>query len=81
LSTDETRRHRSYAGLFQQSDDAAFLLAVREATDGGYPLVGDVLKSCLALKGLRVERGKPGPRARHLGEAEAINAELSLREE
>jgi len=81
LSADETRRHRSYAGLFQQSDDAAFLLAVREATDGGYPLAGDVLKSCLALKGLRVERGKPGPRARQLGEAEAINAELSLREE
>ena len=53
----------AYSGLFDIPDDAALIRAIREATNGGYPLVGDALKSELA-RGVRrtLERGKPGPR-------------------
>ena len=53
----------AYSGLFDIPDDAALIRAIREATNGGYPLVGDALKSELA-GGVRrtLERGKPGPR-------------------
>ncbi|HYR36866.1 MAG TPA: transposase [Burkholderiales bacterium] len=81
LSEREIQRHRAYAGLFQQVDDVAFLAALREATEGGYPLVGDALKSRLELTGSRVQRGKPGPRAKPLGGAQSVNAELSFTDE
>lgn len=55
-------RHAAYVALFQDPDDAAMVKAIREATNGGYPLVGDVLKQQLAKKPLRtLERRKPGP--------------------
>jgi hypothetical protein len=37
--------------------------AIREATNGGYPLASESFKANrLALRGLRTQPGKPGPR-------------------
>lgn len=53
----------AYRGFFGTPDDATLIKAIREATDGGYPLVGDALKRQLERQGKRtLERGKPGPR-------------------
>jgi putative transposase len=53
----------TYRALFAQSLDEGMLRAIREATNGGYPLASDAFKaSQMAPRGLRVERGKPGPR-------------------
>ena len=63
LANDASRRCENYAGLFENGDDAKLTAALREATDGGYPLVSEDFKQRLAAAGARVERGKPGPRA------------------
>ena len=54
---------QEYLRLFAAEDDAQFLKTVREATLGGYPLVGNGLKAKLRLLGTRTEPGKPGPRS------------------
>ena len=51
----------AYSGLFD-ADDPQFVKTMREATGGGYPLVGDAVKARLDLLGVRTEPGKPGPR-------------------
>jgi putative transposase len=56
------RRCANYLGLFQDKEDQDLTAAFREATEGGYPLVGEALKARLAADSVRVERGKPGPR-------------------
>ena len=54
----------AYRGLFKQSLDEGMVRAIREATNGGYPLASDAfIASRLAPLGLRTQRGKPGPRA------------------
>ncbi len=63
LGHDETSRLRAYAGLLTDADEPGFLKTVREATDAGYPLVGDRLKCELEKAGARLEPGRPGPRA------------------
>jgi putative transposase len=64
LAGDEPVRHRAYRALFAESDEPAFLAAIRDATNGGYGLVGEQLKSSLpANKRRRLERKPPGPRA------------------
>jgi putative transposase len=56
--------HAAYRALFEQSLDEGMLRSIREATNGGYPLVSDAFKSrMMAPLGLRTQRGKPGPRA------------------
>jgi len=77
LAEDENRRSAAYVGLFQTQEDEVLTAALREATDGGYPLVGDALKSGLAATGARVERGKPGPRE-ETAAAEQTRAQLDL---
>ena len=57
-------RQDAYRGLFKQSLDEGMVRAIREATNGGYPLASDAfIASRLAPLGLRTQRGKPGPRA------------------
>jgi putative transposase len=59
----------AYSGLFDTPDDAALIKAIREATHGGYPLVGDALKRQLARRVRRtLARGKPGPRREQQGD-------------
>jgi putative transposase len=53
-----------YRGLFTQPLDEGMVRAIREATNGGYPLASKAfIASRLAPLGLRTQRGKPGPRA------------------
>jgi len=62
LAADEATRHAAYVGLFDVDEDASLLAAIRDATDGGYALLGDETKAKLAPSGRRLERGKPGRR-------------------
>lgn len=52
----------AYSQLFMTGDDPHFAKTIREATVGGYPLVGNALQSELKLRGARTEAAKPGPR-------------------
>jgi putative transposase len=63
LALDEAARYSAYQGLFAGDEDGALLAAIRDATDGGYALLGDEMKARLAHTGHRLERGKPGRRA------------------
>jgi putative transposase len=62
LGSDEHARCRAYGGLLELGDDATVVASLRKATTGGYPLVGDRLKTLLEASGARIERGTPGPR-------------------
>lgn len=62
LSEDETARHNAYEGLFAVGDDPVFLAEIRDATNGGYALVGEKLKSTLPPEAQRrLKRRPPGP--------------------
>lgn len=75
-------RHAAYRGLFETAEDSAMVKAIREATNGGYPLIGDVLKRQLAKKPVRtLERRRPGPSPRNPSEREGANAQLSFDED
>jgi putative transposase len=43
LSEHEEREGQAYRSLMAMSDDPAFLRAIRETTEAGYPLVGEAL--------------------------------------
>jgi putative transposase len=63
LAPNETSRHAAYQGLFVAGAEPAFLAAIRDATNGGFALVGEELKSRLpADTRRRLERKPPGPR-------------------
>jgi putative transposase len=61
LGLNDASRQAAYQQLLGVADDDGFLRSVREATDGGFALVGDELKSRLEQAGARLEPGKPGP--------------------
>ena len=63
LALGDTSRPRLYRDLLGDEDRADSLKAMREATDGGFPLVGPRLKAQLEETGVRFERATPGPRA------------------
>lgn len=51
-----------YKGMLNEGDEPAFLAAVRDATNGGFAVVGDALKMQLAAQtGRHLERRKSGP--------------------
>ena len=77
LGHDVASRQRAYRQLFDENDDPQFLAAVRDATHGGYALVGEGLEATLLAKGARARRGKPGRRA-EVGPQDTITAELDL---
>ena len=65
LSADDEERRSSYRALLQEEIDARLLQAIREATNGGYPLAGEVFKtSVLEPLGWKTAPGKPGPRTK-----------------
>jgi len=79
LAVDERARHAAYRGLFTAGDDPAFLIAVRDATNGGFALVGEQLKSMLpAGARKRLERRPPGPAAREGSGAETALSQLEF---
>jgi len=64
LALDSEKRHTAYRGLFDQEMDPALLQAIRDATNGGYPLASDAFKSTtIAPLGWQTGPGKPGPRS------------------
>src|SRR5438876_8150052 len=63
LAMDEAKRSATYQALFELQEDATVLAAIRDATDGGYALLGDEMKVKLANSGHRLARGKPGRRS------------------
>jgi putative transposase len=64
LGAERAARRAAYSAFCSAEEQADFLAVIREATHGGYPLVAPSLKEQLRGKGCRVERGKPGPRAK-----------------
>jgi putative transposase len=80
LGLDAASRWRSYQRLVEDADETAFLGAMREATDAGYPLIGERLKSELEKQGARVARSKPGPRAAPAAAHDSESGELALTE-
>jgi putative transposase len=61
LSHEEGPRRQAYRQLFDQAEDPRFLQTIREATNSGFPLLGEELKTRLAATGRQLEPRKPGP--------------------
>jgi putative transposase len=77
LSSDSPTRYAAYGQLFQAGDDPQFLAEIRDATNGGYPLLGEELKASLALPKRRLQRRKPGPaRSEETVDGDGSTAEL-----
>jgi putative transposase len=57
-------RQSAYRGLFDSPIEAELVKALRQATMGGYALIGDDLKARLVANGERVGPAKPGPKAK-----------------
>jgi putative transposase len=54
-------RHSAYRGLFEQRLDPGLQKAIRDATNGGYPLASEAFKAIvLAPSGWRTGPGEPG---------------------
>jgi putative transposase len=68
LGDDAAARAHAYRSLLDLGDVPAVMKSLREATVGGYALIGDPLKAELSASGARLERGKPGPRKAKLSE-------------
>jgi len=82
LATDLAMRHAAYRDLFAVADEPAFLAAVRDATNGGFSIIGDQLKARLPQETQgRLKRKPPGPRPRQptAETRDDISAELGLR--
>ena len=82
MAADSTTRHATYRGLFTVAEEPSFLAAVRNATNGGFALVGEKPRVQLPREARgRLERKPPGPRPRPTSTEtrEDISAELGLR--
>ena len=63
LGANADDRHAAYRALLAEELAPDSLEAIREATNGGYPLVSETFKSsAIASLGWRTAREKPGPR-------------------
>ncbi len=61
LGADSPSRHATYLGLFEDALAPSILGAIREATNGGYPLCSESFKYAIeTANGRRIERGRPG---------------------
>lgn len=80
LSEHTSLRYTAYRQLFDVEDEPDFLAAIRDATNGGYALVGDALKSRLSPQTQqRLARRPSGPRAAAPAEQGDFLEELGLR--
>jgi putative transposase len=80
LGLEDASRQRAYQQLLGVADEEGFVRTIREATDGGFALVGDELKSRLEHAGARLEPGKAGRplKPEGAGDAEADSAQLEI---
>ena len=76
LAEGKQARHEAHRALFDGAPDAAFVAALREATEGGCALVGDELKSRLIAEGYRVEPSKPGPKTAPTAQSVPVSGDL-----
>jgi putative transposase len=61
LASDKERRQAAYRGLFAQRLEPGLQRAIRDATNGGYPLASEAFKrTVLEPQGYRIEPGQPG---------------------
>ena len=61
LASDDLARRQAYRGLFDQALQPSVVLAIREATNGGYPLSSDSFKRDIARANpRRTEPGRAG---------------------
>ncbi|HEV3010087.1 MAG TPA: transposase [Burkholderiales bacterium] len=64
LAAHVEKRYTSYRALFEGEMDQPLLEAIRDATNGGYPLVSDTFKTtAIAPLGWKTAPGRPGPRS------------------
>jgi putative transposase len=79
LGLADASRHAAYHELCAAGDAPAFLAAIRDATNGGFALVGERLKATLpADQQLRLERKPPGPRAKPTLEPQERTAQFEI---
>ena len=73
-------RQRRYSELFDEADDPSFLAAVRDATNGGFGLVGEEMKSRIETgTGRHLARRKRGPAPAHqANQDDQLSGELGL---
>ena len=65
IAMDEGSRHAAYRALAAADDDRGFVSAIRDATNGGYALIGEALKAALPVhQQRRLARKPPGPSAK-----------------
>jgi len=76
LGESTEARQSAYRGIFDLPVDRELVRALRQATAGGYALIGDELKSRLVADGERVEPGKPGPKKKPEEGREPVSADL-----
>jgi putative transposase len=78
LGVDEALHRRAYQRFVNDREDEALVNALREATDGGLPLVGDALRERLEEEGVRLEPAKRGPHAQEQNGGAAEQGELDF---
>ena len=79
LSDGDVGRSVAYRSILGGEDDPVFLAAIRDATNGGFGMIGEALKSRLAPEAqARVERKPSGPRPVARPEETLAQLELEL---
>lgn len=78
LAADYEKRRIAYRALFQDVMDEPLLEAIRDATNGGYPLASDSFKSKLISLGWKTAPRKPGPTANSRPDPELGQRVLAL---
>lgn len=61
LAVDAGKLAEAYRSLFERAVPENIVKSIRDSTNGGFPLASEAFKSRLPA-GLRIERGRPGPR-------------------
>jgi putative transposase len=79
LGSGEASRQMAYRSLFSENDAPDFLQAIRDATNGGYALVGEQLKSTLPADiRRRLEPQQRGPRRTEMIDSGSAAGQLAF---
>jgi len=79
LADHPAHRPAAYLRMFERQQDRDLVKAIRAATYGGYPLIGEQLKSKLSASGCRIEPRKPGrPSKDPVQDVDQLSLELGL---
>jgi putative transposase len=78
LGLQADTRGRAYVQLLNERDGDEFARQLREATEFGYPLLGEGLRAQLEEQGVRLERGKAGRPAEAIAQPDEEADQLPL---